>query len=385
MQKHTALALTALATLISISSGCSDSRVDKAGDINVSSIPEAERYLIDSLGETYYEALPCVLEKFPESLGYDFSALRDSTDLTVHTSADGRLRFYSYDSHLGGTMIDFNTIVQWSDLNGATHHARFRYPDAEDDESNDRINPIVFKKGKDDDLNVATILNVYQLPEYKGQTTYLVEAYMREWSTLGAYDIIAVQIVDGLPQAVPVFTDKDGRKHTDIGYEINIPYWYFTTKGQGWSWINAYDEATASIYIPIMTPDGDNTPSGRYRIFSWINGMLVHTRDGANYLLNPALADFEALEGVYVTDHHSIRIDRLSNGRYRYAAWPRGVKQAVAPDVTAYADAPAEGATHYNFVNEGYTYRVPTPANRDTLREMQILHEGKIIQRLKIE
>ncbi len=386
MQKHTALVFAATVLLITLAGACSSDRDSGTREVSASSLQEAERYLIDSLGETYYTALSCVLDKFPESLAYDFSALCDSTDLAINTTADGRLRFYSYDTHLGGTMIDFNTIVQWTDESGATHIARFRYPDGDDDDDDSRMNPIVHTGGRSGSgSDVATILNVHRLPEYEGKSTYIIEAYMREWSTLGAYDIIAVQLVDGLPQAVPLFIDKDGRKHTDISYEINIPYWYFTTKGQGWNWINAYDPAAASIYIPIMTPDGDNTPSGRYRIYSWINGALMHTRDGANYMLNPALADFESLEGVYVTDRHSIRIDRLRDGRYRYAAWPRGVAQAAAPDVTAYADEPADGSTHYDFVNEDYTYRVPTPANRDTLREMQILHKGKIEQRLKIE
>ena len=77
MQKHTALVFAATVLLITLAGACSSDRDSGTREVSASSLQEAERYLIDSLGETYYTALSCVLDKFPESLAYDFSAWCD--------------------------------------------------------------------------------------------------------------------------------------------------------------------------------------------------------------------------------------------------------------------------------------------------------------------
>lgn len=377
------MALLSAAMLMLLSVACGGKRDNCIVPGNT--IAEAERYLIDSLGEDYYTALPCVLSSFPESMKYDFTELCDSLDLSIRTTPDGKLRFYSFDTGEGGTMIDYQTLVQWSDDLGEIHYAHFAYPNGGDSEDNDSSDFIIGEEELIDDDNIATVLNTYQLPDLDGRPTYLVEAYMREMSTIGAYDVIAVQIIDGKPTAVPIFVDAEGKRHTDIGYEINIPYWFFTTKGRGWNWVNSFDPSTNSIYLPVMDTEGNMAPTGRYHIYTWNNGKMVYTRDGANFKLHPSLAEFESIEGIYYTPKYSIRIDKLNDNRYRIASWPLGTLQIEKPSVIYYGTKSKSDPRFFDFKNGNTTYRIPRPNYRGEQTKMYILKNDTLDHSIPIE
>ena len=61
----------------------------------------------------YFETLKDFLSKNPKSFAYNFSKLTKETGLSIATSKDEKLRFYSWDTQMGGTMKDFAKIIQF--------------------------------------------------------------------------------------------------------------------------------------------------------------------------------------------------------------------------------------------------------------------------------
>lgn len=373
MKKHSIPAIAAALLALSLAS-CGQRNTDSA--VKSDSLPEAEAEIYRTFGESYFNALPDLIEKFPESISYDFSLLRDSTDLAISTSDDGRLRFYSFDTHTGGTMIAFQTLIQWLDENGKQHLDTFHYPV----EGANPSSIIDRTEGLDD---VATISGVHLLPSANGEpATYLVEAYMREWSTMGFYALMAVQIRDGKPVALPAMKGENG-PDTSLSYEINIPYWYFTTDGLGWSWLNEFDKTTGHLYVPEFSEDDYTQPTDRYTVYIWKNGMLVPVVENEpNRRLDPSLAGYTDLHEILSTPRHDIRIDRVAPGRYRYASWPKDSLMHGKPAATAFADGVVpEETTPMDFrTPDGYTYRL----TRDESKTLTILRNGKPLQTLPI-
>lgn len=78
--------------------------------------------------------------------------------------------------------------------------------------------------------------------------------------------------------------------------------------------------------------------------------------------LHPSLRSFKAPVLAFKTQSFNIRIDELSNGKYRYAAWKAGQKQSEKPALvlnngTVEFDG-SGGNHHYLFKNGAYSYVV---------------------------
>jgi len=94
----------------------------------VGNLPKTEDFFIDKyqkfseekdfeqkakLSLDFYETFKDFLSKNPKSFTYDFQKIRKEIGLYVATSKDGKLRFYSWDTEMGGTMKDFAQIIQF--------------------------------------------------------------------------------------------------------------------------------------------------------------------------------------------------------------------------------------------------------------------------------
>lgn len=353
-------------------------------------LAETEEYILDSLRNTYYSHLPCILKKSPaESLAYPFTLLTDSTDLTIATSDDDCLRFYSYNTGAGGTMTDYNSIVQWRDSDSSVHFGNLYLGEDDDAIGTDSALTIVEEDSVDKDdaiVNCASVLKVVQLETAEGvPATYLVETYMRRTSTVGCYNLMCVQIDRGLPKAMPLFVDSTGNMINAISFEINIPYWLFATKGRCWGWIDAYDYDNGILYVPRIDSRDNLSPTGRFSKYSWQDGHMVYIGEGAGIGLNPALADFKYFEGIYYSPEHSLRIDRMEDGRYRCAVWPRKSHQIDTPSMILYADAPASKDKYYRFEGTDSTLLIPVAEQHGNIREMQIQAGGRTVRTLPFE
>ncbi|WP_379966393.1 hypothetical protein [Epilithonimonas sp. UC225_85] len=94
----------------------------------VGNLPKTEDFFIDKyqklsdekdfdektkLSLDFDETFKDFLSKNPKSFTYDFQKIKKETGLDVATSKDGKLRFYSWDTQMGGTMKDFAQIIQF--------------------------------------------------------------------------------------------------------------------------------------------------------------------------------------------------------------------------------------------------------------------------------
>lgn len=65
--------------------------------------------------EKFAKIFQKTIQENPETLNYPFKKLLEETNIYISTSSDGRLRFYSWDNHSGGTMRFFDQIIQFAD------------------------------------------------------------------------------------------------------------------------------------------------------------------------------------------------------------------------------------------------------------------------------
>ncbi|WP_243348640.1 hypothetical protein [Parabacteroides sp. FAFU027] len=67
---------------------------------------------LDNENEIFYDKLLNYTSKIPSTLAYDFSELKKA-HLIITTSSDKKFRIYSWDTELGGTMKDYESICQY--------------------------------------------------------------------------------------------------------------------------------------------------------------------------------------------------------------------------------------------------------------------------------
>lgn len=94
----------------------------------VGNLPKTEDFFIDkyqkisneqdtevkaNLSLDYFETFKDFLSKNPKTFNYDFQKVKKESGLSVATSKDGKLRFYSWDTQMGGTMKNFAQIIQF--------------------------------------------------------------------------------------------------------------------------------------------------------------------------------------------------------------------------------------------------------------------------------
>lgn len=351
--------------------------------LEATDLVSAEKYLAYEQGDkSYAEYLPQVIAHFPESISYNFKLLSDTTDLQVHTSADGRLRVYSWDNHDRGTLPDYRTLIQWRDDNGQVHTDFLKQPHLRGEAHSHSLTDILAgdPSGANSRKLVPSLVTaLHQLPaDSLGNTVYLLVSYNREVSPTAWYHILALKFRDGKPVSVPFFVDSEGEKSCGLDYDVDIPAWFFATKGRGWEWLNTYDALAYDFYMPTMR-DND-VPTDRYLVYHFQpSGEMVSTTSPngvASPQLHPSLADYEYLEGIFVVEgRFLIRVDKVRDG-YRYASWPVASPMSSEPLVVAYAPVPGPKDANFNFLNNEYTYSIPRQSRDDGTRVLTVLHHN---------
>ncbi len=351
---------------------CTDrSTAGSSGDMSVSahlSPAEFEKVLLE-YGEGAGGYLLDFLQNNPESLSYPFKLLQDSSEISIYTSPDGRLRFYSYDTHLGGTCIDWVTLIQYS--NGTdTIAGEFRpYSDSE----------IVFDtntmEAEEEYFGPCIINGLLQFDCNNGEKLYVAECYMREWSSVGATDLVALKFNDGKLEKTEGFKTPT-RKYSDVGYEHEIPGWYFRTLGEGWSWLNSLDSETNTLYIPLV--DGMDI-TDQYLLYQFNGSCLEYKGTGGGFWLHPTIRKFKRLLQLYDSDALRIRLDELSDGKIRYCAWNAGQKMSDKPQITVVGGERDIRPGCIRFRNKGFEYFTPDPESEKPSQVLTVEKRGKVL------
>lgn len=190
------------------------------------SIRDAEAELVklyEGSGSCGYELIDYVRGS-TSTLEYNFDKINKDTDVSVLTSKDGKVRFYTWDTHTGGTSPNFTAYVQYDD--GKSTNVRCFTPLT----SSKYVCEIDVKCDGYETYDGAWIDCLYQIDQPDGSPVYLASAYNKASSSEGAQDVVAMQIIDGKLQKIP-FIDMDGQQMQFAGCYYSIPDWYFTTDG----------------------------------------------------------------------------------------------------------------------------------------------------------
>lgn len=322
------------------------------------SMEDAEEKLITALSSHYpdeksyyiyrmpnYELID-FLSKEPNALNYDFPKLRKTDYIDdIVTSDDGNLRFYYWDTGMGGTMIDWGDVCQFR--SGKT--IKTLYGNVLNFKANDESEEI------DDGWNPGcAVLGISTITTINSEKIYLVKTYLRESSGWGYGEITAVKIEDGSLKPANVFS-IDGESTYVVGVEYNIPDWFFRANvKQGWDWVISFNSATNTLYIP----EEDGYMTDRYTLYKFDGEKMNEIGVDGGYWLHPSLRQFEKLEFIYTTKDYTIRVDKMADDSYRYSSWSKGQEICEKPDIIIYNGSNNDSSSAIEFINNGYLYKV---------------------------
>lgn len=341
-------------------------------------IKDAEAQLLklyEESGSCGYELIDYVRGN-TSTLDYAFDKLNKDTEVSILTSSDGKVRFYTWDTGTGGTSPNYAAYVQYDDgrsikTSGFTPLTKSKYV-CERDVKMDGYEP----------YDGAWIDCLHQIDRPNGKTVYITSAYNKASSREGGQDIFVLQIIDGMLQKIP-FIGKNGQQVLTVGCYYYIPDWYFTTDGLGWDWVPSFDSATNTLYVP---ETGDMEMSDRYDKYQLVDGHMKYVGNGAGYWLHPSLHDFKRLAGIYQTKTKLIRVDLLSNGDYRYASWSKRNAMNGEPELILTGGKTDVFENAIVFEHDGYQYIVPAyrRGSGDDFGKFIIKKNGKVVQETKV-
>ena len=216
----------------------------------------------------------------PASLTYDFPQMQEY--ISFITSDDGKLRLYYWDTGMGGTMIDYGNLCQY-ESNGKVYAYNCSVYDLE---------------REDDDFEYISGCNIgdlYTIQADNGDTYYLVYTLIREASNLGGSVIIPLKIEKDKLVIAPLFnSDPDDYRFNCTQIEHEYANWYDKTNyGEGWDWLNKYDEENQTFYIPVV--DGFDL-TDRYNLYKFNGERFEFLREDGGFWLHPSIRNFKKLE-----------------------------------------------------------------------------------------
>lgn len=116
--------------------------------------------------------------------------------------------------------------------------------------------------------------------------------------------------------------------------------------------------ANGTVTVPQL---GMNHPvdwSGRYFCSKWNGSWFEDMPESFCEGLHPSVAEFSELLLHFRAESLRIHVDRLADGRLRYAAWQADMPVSAQPSLILFADAPSSLDRPYVFRNGNYSYEI---------------------------
>jgi len=172
----------------------------------------------------------------------------DAAGLSIKTSDDKKVRYYSWDTETGGTMHFFDALVVWDAGNN-----NWKFKD---------LNPATKDMG-------ASYVDLKTVKTNDGQTVYIAKTLSIGSGMAHGYEIEAMVIKNGNLLKYPFFQTPK-KLLTSIDYSFG--QWDDKADIQ-------YSDNNKTIKIPVIKndADGNGTPTGKY---------LIYEFDGKHYVFN---------------------------------------------------------------------------------------------------
>ncbi len=300
-----------------------------------------------------------LIKNNPHTLDYPFKALQDNEYVRICTSEDGQLRYYSWDTGLGGSMILFSRIEQYRTPDGKVH-----------------VNTFTDGEFYSMALKIRTMKNA-------GSPIYLVEYFFREATCYHSLSENAVSIDDNGLHRPKIFEDADTLSNS-LGVYCNSCYNHYQAEGYGDDFDYFYfNNGCREMFVAETENIGEeyNMLTDHYRRYAYDGIVFRYKKTVANPNLHASLNVFQTFQQAYLTKGYTIRIDKMKDGTYRYASWKRPKKMSENPDIIIY------GGTHkkeqFIFNNEGYTYIVDDYLSPERDKYLIIKKGNKQVMRQK--
>lgn len=341
-------------------------------------IKSVEKHLVEQYerdGHCGWDLITYV-RRNPHTIHYPFALVQEKTDISILTSKDNKVRFYSWDTGTGGTSPNFASYIQYDNGKRVVLDEFYPYTESEYVCSHDlRINGYQPLEG-------SRMERLYQIDSSDGTQRYLTSAYMRASGTEGGQSLYFLNIVNG-KLIKEKLVDENGEDVESLDVAYNIPDWYFTTDGLGWDWVMCMDE-DGVVFVPQESES--MVMSDRYDYYRYTDGRMRHIGSGAGSWLHPSLWEYECLIGIYHTPTKLIRIDRLENGDYRYASWDKRRAMKGTPELILTGAKSDIIENALVFENNSYQYIVPAfrRGQGEDFSKFIIKKNGRIIYEVEV-
>lgn len=151
--------------------------------------------LLQQVSTKFTQALTTFVSQNPATLQYDFPQLTKNGFLKIVTSSDQQVRFYSWDTALGGSMRFYEQLAQWKTKSKTYTSSHFAAQ--ENNNATDGADPKGFYSA------------IYSLKDTEKKALYLVISNSIYSSNDNAQTITAFQIQNEKLVEVPVFKTKN--------------------------------------------------------------------------------------------------------------------------------------------------------------------------------
>ena len=278
----------------------------------------------------------------PKTMHYSFQQLVDNGYLNVTTSDDGGLRFYSWDTGKGETIIDYDNAYQYQSNGKIFSYAGT--PVGDDYDSNDSAFGIRY------DTIYAVNVN--------DKTCYLAVSGQHD-ARRAMQGVTAYTINNDKLETIELFKTSD-EKRSGIYVAYNFADWVLLGYGsESWDKIFAYNYEENVLYVPLVD---DEHLTDQYLLYKLNEDCFEYIGKDGGYWLHPSIRKFERLEEEFNTKDFHIRLDYMGKNKYRYASWPEGKSIANEPDLIiengTVDDDDLGWGKDYFFENGGYKYIV---------------------------
>lgn len=212
------------------------------------------KYIKDSLYyQTITDGVYSMLEYKPEeSFTYPFEYHEDRALLKTFMTPDSLMRFYSFSINYYNSS---STIIQYKDSKGEINLGYFA-PEMEDEPEVllGRLPLPHLTEEEEEDYSSpggGTVVDINTIIDNRGNTFYLVHYIIAPTSRESYNYIVALNMIDGDPQKVPLF--NTGKKRVDI-IETYLEH-YNSEKWENSDSMFVYNPDTRNLYIPHIQDD----------------------------------------------------------------------------------------------------------------------------------
>ena len=263
----------------------------------------------------------------------------DKKEVFTCISEDGRMRFHSWNTGLGGTCPDYGVLCQYLTEDGQPVTVDLRDKEGEP----------------------GWVAAVHSIRKDDGSTYYITSRTHRASSNDGYAWMDGFMIDMDTLKYVGVFNGGDDLDECILEINYDISKWYHATDGEGWDLLFEYNAQTRNLYIPIVVYTDDPLPvvSDRYWLYHFDGQEFVDKGEVAHKYLHQSLSDYVRLVKYCKTKDGLVRIDIIDDkDTLRFALWKSAPDMSEKPDLIIMGGEYDAGKDTYTFISNGHEYVV---------------------------